>query len=108
MTVTEFILDKLNIRKSDYVHGYKRGVFFSPIYSNFKEFLTSKVSEDALVLKNQYDDAYMVSWWKEKAIKRYLSLLDKNSIKNEILFYNKGCRSSYKQFKDMYFKEVGR
>lgn len=107
--IISLILDSLKIKKSEYVHGYKRGVFFSSIYENTREFLNNKIKETDLKIKSHYvNQQTMVDWWKEKAIKRYISLRDKNLYNPEVLFYNKGCGISYVDFKKKYFKEVGR
>ena len=55
-----YIFRELGIRKADYDHGYKRGIYFSSFYENGRDFL-----------RNEIDDAvFMLS--KEGIVKNYL------------------------------------
>jgi len=104
------IMKKLNIKYADYTHGYKRGVYFAPLYENYKEFLTSKINETELVLnkKLEGDLNSILNWWKPKAINRYLKLYNENRIDNTVLYYNKVAFMSWEETKNSFLKNVGR
>ena len=43
------IYSHLNMKASDYVHGFKRGVYFAPFYENTREYLRSEIEESELI-----------------------------------------------------------
>ena len=104
------IFKQLNLNPQDYTHGYKRGVFFLPMYENTKEFLNSKISEDQLQMKERVklDMQGVLDWWKPKAIKRYESLHQQNKLRPETLYYNKISFMTWEECKSMYLPQVGR
>ena len=108
--ILKLIYKKLDIRASDYEHGYKRGVYFSNFYENGLEFLAGKITENDLVMKKKFveDYEYVLAWWKRKAIKRYKQLLVENRIKPDILFYADVVGMSWFECRKIYLKEVGR
>ena len=77
------------MKPSQYVHGFKRGVYFAPFYENTREYLRSEIEESELVgsrkLENDVDD--VMDWWKPKAIRRYTNLLEQDRIRPEHLYY---------------------
>ena len=104
------IFKEVGISPSAYTHGYQRGVYFSSIYENTKDFLCNKINEAELVMKERYkqDVDGMISWWKEKAIKRYSKLHEENKINNDMLFYDDLIGVSWDEAKQMYLNQVGR
>lgn len=106
----QMIFNELKIKSSNYTHGYERGVFYSCFYENTKEFLQGKIKEDSLVMKPKFkeDVTGMISWWKEKAIRRYVQLKQEKRLKPETSYYNKMIGMSYDESKKMFFGEVGR
>tara|TARA_Y100000004_G_scaffold188227_1_gene242057 strand:- start:217 stop:864 length:648 start_codon:yes stop_codon:yes gene_type:complete len=108
--VINMIFKELGIRSSDYDHGFKRGVYYSDIYDNGREFLKGNIDEDELIMKKKYKDDvdYINNWWKPKAIRRYTKLFDENRLKPEKLFYADVVGKSWNQTKAKYLKEVGR
>lgn len=101
----------LGMKMSDYFHGFKRGVYFAPIYENTREFLRGEITEGDLVLSsklaNDVDD--VLDWWKKKAIRRYEKLLDEDRIKPDHLYYREMITmTSWEQVKQTYLNEVGR
>jgi hypothetical protein len=40
----------LNIQQKDYFHNHRRGVFFRPLYTNYREFFTDQIKIDKLDL----------------------------------------------------------
>ena len=68
---------KFSIPKSVHRTGHKRGIYFAPLYHNFREFLKKEISEKELVhrtdIKNDVDS--LSNYWKEAhAIHRILFL----------------------------------
>ncbi len=101
----------LGMKMSDYFHGFKRGVYFAPIYENTREFLRGEITEEDLVLNpklaNDVDD--VLDWWRKKAIRRYENLLDQDRIKPDHLYYRDMITmTSWEQVKKTYLNEVGR
>ena len=104
------IFDELGIKLSKYEHGFKRGIYFADIYENGKEFLRGEVDEKDLKMKKKYfdDNAYIMNWWKPKAIRRYTKLFDENRLKPEKLFYSDIIGKTWEETKEQYLGEVGR
>ena len=108
--ILNMIFNEIGLKSSEYAHGYKRGVYFSPIYENTKEYLQNKINDSELKLKRKYqnDIEGMLNWWRPKAINRYTKLLDNGNLKSDILFYNKLCGLTWKETKEKFLDEVGR
>ena len=108
--VLSMIFQALNIKTSDYTHGYERGVYYSCFYENTKEFLQNKIGEDELKMKELFkrDTDAIMEWWKPKAIERYKKLKSEGNLKSDILYYNKMIGMSYEEAKTNFFSEVGR
>jgi hypothetical protein len=108
--IIKMIFKELGIKLKDYEHGFKRGIYFADIYENGKEFLRNEIDEKELVMKNKYaeDVDYINRWWKPKAIRRYVKLLDEDRIKPEKLFYDGILNISWEEAKEKYLGEVGR
>jgi hypothetical protein len=104
------IMRELNIKPTDYTHGFKRGVYFLPFYENFDKFLRNEIPESELILKERLksDLQGVIDWWKPKAQKRYIKLLENNRIKPEILYYNTLSFMSWEDTKTKFLNEVGR
>lgn len=99
------------LKASKYVHGFQRGVYYGPIYTNTREFLRGEISEDELVehprTAGKSTEA-IVDWWRDKAINRYRNVLFQDRIKPEILYYNDIIGVSWDEAKRMYLDEIGR
>ena len=108
--VIAMIFSNCKIKQSDYVHGYKRGVYYSSFYTNTREFLRNEITEDQLVMKPLFesDKDGIMSWWRNKAKNRYLKLKSENNLKPEIHSYKNMIGLSYAEAKNMYYNEVGR
>ena len=104
------IFKAVGIKGSDYMHGFKRGIFYADIYENGKEFLRGEIEEKDLKMKKKYseDSDYVMNWWKPKAIRRYGKLFDENRLKPEKLFYGDLVGMSWEEAKEKYLGEVGR
>jgi hypothetical protein len=108
--ILSMIFKELGIKQSEYQHGFKRGVYFAQMYDNGNEFLRNEIDESQLKLKKKFEDGdeYTMNWWKPKAIRRYVKLLDEGRIKPEPLFYLDIIGMSWEDAKKKYLKEVGR
>jgi hypothetical protein len=107
--IMQMIFKATGIKSGDYQHGYKRGVYYAMLHENGKDFFQSKLDESELKMKPQWkNDSDIISWWREKAIRRYLKLHQEGKIKNDILFYNDMIGMTYEEAKSKYFKDVGR
>jgi len=104
------IFKAVGVKGSDYMHGFKRGIFFADIYENGKEFLRGEIEEKDLKMKKKYNDDsdYVMKWWKPKAIRRYSKLFDENRLKPEKLFYGDLVGMTWEETKKQYLGEVGR
>ena len=104
------IFKAVGVKGSDYMHGFKRGIFYADIYENGKEFLRGEIEEKDLKMKQKYseDSDYIMKWWKPKAIKRYTKLFDEGKLKPEKLFYGDIVGKTWEETKEMYLSEVGR
>lgn len=108
--IIAMILRTCGIKQSSYLHGYKRGVYYSCFYENTKEFLQNKITEDQLRIKDLFkgDMNSILDWWVPKAVYRYKKLKSENNLKPDILFYNNMIGMDYQTAKNTYFNEVGR
>ena len=108
--IIKMIFKELGIRLKDYEHGFKRGIYFADMYENGKEFLRKEIDEKELVMKKKYNEDvdYINKWWKPKAVRRYVKLLDEGRIKPEKLFYAGILDISWEEAKEKYLGEVGR
>ena len=104
------IYKHLGMRASEYVHGFKRGVYFASLYENTREYLRGEIAESELVgskkLENDIDD--VMDWWKPKAIRRYTNLLEQDRIKPEHLYYKEMIEMKWEEVQQKYMSQVGR
>lgn len=104
------IFKELGIKADAYHHGFKRGVYFAPMYENGNDYLCSKIEEDKLIMKPKFlqGDEYTIKWWKEKAIKRYSKLHEEGRLKPEKLFYADAIGLTWEEMKAKFLADVGR
>lgn len=109
LKVLSMIMDACEIKQKDYVHGYERGVYYSPFYKNTKEFLQNKITEKDLQMhpRIQGDVQSIMEWWRPKAINRFRKLFSENNVKDTVLFYLPMCKMKYEEAKAKYFADVG-
>lgn len=73
----------LNIPTKEYTHTHRRGVFFSPRYSNYIDFLNDRISEKELqTLPSDWEE-----WWIRKSNTRLKKLTTEGRVSNEKLFH---------------------
>ena len=115
MRVLSMIFKACQIKQSEYVHGYERGVYYSCFYENTKDFLCRKITEDKLVMKPLFKDdtKAIMDWWHPKAIERYKRLKSEGRLNPNKLFYNDmneidNPGMTYQKAKELFFNDVGR
>ena len=108
--ILSYIFRELGIRKADYDHGYKRGIYFSSFYENGRDFLRGEIDDSDLKMRKQFVEGYdyINRWWKRKAIRRYTKLHTENRLKPEMLYYSDMLGMTWEEAKQKYLKEVGR
>ena len=108
--IIQAIFKELGIKGNTYDHGFQRGVYFAQMYQNGNEFLQSKIEEKDLILNEKFakGNEYTISWWKNKAIKRYTKLHEEGRIKPEVLFYVDAIGMTWEGMQERYLKDVGR
>jgi hypothetical protein len=104
------IFKECGIKNDTYHHGFKRGVYFAPMYENGNQYLCSKIEVKDLVMKPKFveGDDYTIRWWKDKAIKRYTTLHTEGRLKDETLFYSNIIGMQWEDCKTKYLKDIGR
>ncbi|MEK9767551.1 MAG: Druantia anti-phage system protein DruA [Betaproteobacteria bacterium] len=105
------IYRNLGIVQSKFEHGFQRGVYFAPLYENTREFLRDEITSDELILsqKLQNDVEDILSWWKQKAIKRFTKLFNEGSVKPEHLYYRNMIQmSTWDEVTSHYLSDLGR
>ena len=105
-----YIFRELGIRKADYDHGYKRGIYFSMFYENGKEYLQNNLDDSDLIMRKKFVEGskYINKWWKRKAIRRYTKLFNENRLKPELLYYSDILGMTWEEAKEKYLGDVGR
>ena len=108
--IIDLIFKYSSIKSSRYTHGFNRGVFYSPFYTNTREFLRGEIEFADLTInpRVEKDIDGVVEWWRKKAIKRYEKLYENNALKPEILYYNGMVGMSWDEAKSIYIGDVGR
>ncbi len=108
--ILSYIFRELGIRKADYDHGYKRGIYFSSFYENGRDFLRGEIDDSDLKMRKQFVEGYdyINRWWKRKAIRRYTKLHIENRLKPEMLYYSDMLGMTWEQAKEKYLGDVGR
>jgi hypothetical protein len=104
------IFNELGIKQSQYNHGFKRGVYLAQMYENGNEFLCNEIDENSLAMKHKFEkgDEYSIQWWREKAKRRYLKLVENSKLKPEVLWYLPIIGMSWEDAKNTFLSDVGR
>ena len=100
----------MNIPKEIIRSDHQRGIYFSPLYHNSKEFLRGEIDETKLNKSFDTSTEYLVDLWKNKyASKRIKSLVENERTSlNETLFYDDICFLTWEETKEKYLTQVGR
>ena len=104
-----FIYSQLDVPKELIRSEHRRGIYFSPLYTNTNEFLRKEISEKELA--KAFDTSYdaLVGLWKDKyAGKRIRSLVEQDRVSKETLFYDDLVYMDWEETKAKYLPQVGR
>ena len=104
------MFSKLGIPKDIIKSDHERGIYFSPLYNNTREFLRGEIEEKDLVKTFDTSTEYLVDLWKNKYARKRVASLQKNDRLNldETLFYDDICFMSWEDCKKKYLGQVGR
>ena len=87
-------------------NNFKRGIFFSCLYTNTREFLKGEIEEKDLIKKFDNSVDSLTDLWKNKyAKKRIKSLQKQNKVSTDLLFYDDMLHLTWKETKEKYLKE---
>ncbi len=106
----QFMYSKLKIPKDIIKSEHQRGIYFSTLYDNSREFLRGEIEEKDLVKSFDTSTEALSELWKEKYARKRITNLVKNDRTNltETLFYDDVCFMSWPETKEKYLGEVGR
>lgn len=104
-----FAFSKLGIPKELISSDHSRGIYFSTLYDNSREFLREECGSEDLVKSFDTSEEYLTTLWKEKyAAKRVRNLEESGRTNLETLFYDDLIYLTWDEAKEKYLKEVGR
>jgi len=106
----QFMYSRLDIPKDIIKSDHQRGIYWSSLYDNSREFLRGEIEENQLVKSIDTSTEALSELWKEKyARKRINNLINNDRINlNETLFYDELCFLSWEECKEKFLGEVGR
>jgi len=104
-----FTYSKLSIDKKLIKSDHARGIYFSELFENTKEFLKEEITQDKLVRKFDNSVEALTDLWKNKyAKKRLASLKKQGRVSTETHFYDDIIYMTWEETKSKYLNEVGR
>ena len=105
-----FMYSKLDIPKDIIKSDHQRGIYWSALYDNSREFLRGEIDESKLVKSIDTSTEALSELWKEKyARKRITNLVNNDRLNiNETLFYDELCYLTWEECKQKYLPDVGR
>jgi len=104
-----FAYSKLGIPKELTKSDHSRGIYFSTLYDNTREFLREEIPEDKLVKSFESSVDALSELWRERyARKRIKSLIDQTRTNMETLYYDDLIHLTWEETKEKYLKQVGR
>ena len=101
--VLNLMYNVLGIKQTDFVSEFHRGVYYSLLYANGKDYLLNKIKDKDLELNPKIDETKLLDWWKTKASKRYLKLKSDGKLQTDRLWY----KNISKQDVRNYLKSTG-
>ena len=106
----QFIYSQLKIPKDIIKSEHQRGIYYSTLYDNSREFLRGEIEEKDLVKSFDTSTEALSELWKERYARKRITNLVKNDRINltETLFYDDVCFMSWAETKEKYLGEVGR
>lgn len=79
--ILKLIMDSMSVK--DYKQGHRRGVHYTCLYENTREYLRRET--DVLIPYPQRD---MIEWWRMKALKRFDKLTTDGRLNPDTVYYN--------------------
>ena len=105
----KFMYQQLNIPSDMHTSEHSRGVYFSELFTNTKEFLREEINESELIKSFDTSTEYLTDLWKTKyASKRINNLVKQNRVSDMSLFYDDLIYMDWNETRDKYLIEVGR
>jgi hypothetical protein len=104
-----FTYSKLGIDKKLIKSEHARGIYFSELFKNTKEYLREEIQEDKLIRAFNNSTEALTHLWKTKyAKKRIESLITQGRMSKETLFYDDIIYLNWEETKKKYLFQVGR
>lgn len=106
----QFTYNKLEIPKELISCAHARGIYFSPLYENTREYLRQEINESKLRPLVPSTNEYLVDLWKTKYAKKRIDNLIKNDrISDQGLFYDDLIyMDNFDDVRNKYIQQVGR
>jgi hypothetical protein len=104
-----FTYSQLGIEKKLIKSEHARGIYFSELFKNTKEYLKEEIQEDKLVRAFDNSTEALTHIWKTKyAKKRIESLISQGRVSKETHFYDDIIYLNWEETKKKYLFQVGR
>ena len=104
-----FAYNQLGIDKSIIKSENARGIYFSELFTNTREFLREEVNTTGLVRKFDNSVEALTDLWKNKyAKKRLASLKKQGRVSTETHFYDDVIYMTWEETRKKYLNDVGR
>ena len=105
----QFVYAQMKIPKELIRTDHARGIYWSPLYDNSREYLRAEIKEDQLVKSFDTSVEALTEIWKTKHAKpRIKQLVKKQRNNNDTLFYDDLTVLSWDEAKEKYLPQVGR
>jgi Domain of unknown function (DUF4338)/Protein of unknown function (DUF3102) len=108
--VVTMIYKAAGLKLADFLHGHRRGIYFSEFYENTRDFLCGRVPEDGLKMKPLFQETVqqITDRWREQAIKRYQTLKAKGALKPQKHSYSQLGQMDFQTARKTFLDDVGR
>ena len=103
-----FTFRQLDIDKKLIKSEHARGIYFSELFINTREFLREEVTEVGLTRKFDNSVGALTDVWKTYAKKRLNNLTKQNRVSKETHFYDDIIYMNWEETKQKYLSQVGR
>ena len=104
-----FAYSKLGVPKNLIKSEHARGIYFSTLYDNTKEFLCSQIKAEELVKSFDTSEHALGELWKQNHARGRIGFLKKKDrVSKETLFYDDLIMLSWDECREKYLGQVGR
>ena len=105
----QFVYAQMKIPKELIRTDHARGIYWSPLYDNSREYLRAEIKDDQLVKSFDTSVEALTEIWKRKHAKpRIKQLVKKQRNNSDTLFYDDLTVLTWDETKDKYLNQVGR